>query len=246
MVKETGQSINYFLWVLERIQTSRKMDTVSGESVVVYVYGSEPSDPPEKEQDNALKTLVHSGCIKILKTDYGKQISLKSGRTVKFVDDAPVDVASSGANFPYSKTIKIIKEKFNLMVSEYKILAEDDYIFYKFNPDELEGLLFFKKEIVADFSGARSVIVNYFYKNRDVDDCGFCFKQLNKYIDDHQKEKVNKLKGFSSKGLRDYIFAINKRVKKKTGEIDEIITKTDSSVSGGRNRYKWKIKFSDF
>lgn len=246
MVKETKQSINYFLWVLDRIQTYRKMDTVSGENIVVYIYGSEPNDPPEKEQDNALKTLVHSGCIEILKTDYGKQISLKSGKTVRFIDDAPVDVASNGANFAYSKTIKIIKEKFNLMISEYKILAEDDYVFYKFNPDTLEGILFFKKETTVDFSGSRSVIINYFYKNRDVDDYGFCFKQLNDYIDAHPKEKVNRLKGFSSKGLRDDIVAINRRIKKETGEIDEIITKTKGSVSGGRNRYKWKIKFSDF
>ncbi|MCF7820636.1 MAG: hypothetical protein K9M44_04175 [Candidatus Pacebacteria bacterium] len=186
MVKETKQSISYFLWVLERIQTYRKMDTLSGESVVVYIYGSEPDDPPEKEQNNALKTLVHSGCIEVLKTDYGKQISLKSGKTVRFIDDAPVDVASNGANFAYSKTIKIIKEKFNLLISEYRILAEDNYMFYKLNPDKLEGLLFFKTEKTIDFHGARSIIVNYFYKNRNKDDYGYCFKQLNDYIDSIQ------------------------------------------------------------
>lgn len=62
----------------------------------------------------------------------------------------------------------------------------------------------------------------------------------------YPNENVKKLKNFSSKGLKDEIVAINKRIKKETGEIDEIIIKTDSSVSGGRNKYKWKIKFSDF
>jgi hypothetical protein len=242
MASHTKQSLEYFKWVLNRIQTSRALDSVAGIDHVTYVYGSENNDPPEPEQHQILKELEDRGVITVLKTAYKNIISTKDGREIPYIKDNAADLSSHNI-FPYSRELRIKRNKFDAIVLKYEILANRDYIKYEFDSNRMEGILRLGKKEPIFFTGSRSLVIQFFYEHRNDLKQEYDFEIFQKYTVNNIDEKIKHSKVLNNKEFRERISEINERVENETKSISGIILKLEVGKMTRRNNYKWEILF---
>jgi hypothetical protein len=244
MKSKTKQSTKELRWVLNKIQTSRALDSRSGGGVVTFIYGNQKEDPSALAQYDIIQSFVDIGAIEILKSFFEHLVSTKSGKKVKFIDDIPITEMSGKTIFPSSIIIKIIEKKFFTLLSKYDIIADEDLIKYDFNPTKEQGIFTVGKKYIT-FNGGVSIMLQYFYENRDKVNNRSDFKTYEKYLLSSSHDNIKRSKTPNNKEFRDAIKAINKRLEKEFKNIEEVITKTNKEREGERNEYKWKIKFED-
>lgn len=242
MASHTKQSLEYFKWVLNRIQTSRALDSVAGIDYVTYVYGSEKNDPPVPEQHQILKELENQGVIAVLTNSYKNLISLKTGKKVPVIEDNAADL-SSGDIFPYSRRLRMVREKFDAIAVKYEILANQDYINYEFDSNKMEGILRLGKKEPIFFTGLRSLVIQFFYEHRNDLKQEYDFEIFQKYTVNNIDEKIRHSKVLNNKAFRESISEINERVESETKSIGGIILKLEIDKKTRRNNYKWEIIF---
>lgn len=242
MEAQTKQSSDITRWVLNRIQTERALNSRSGKSVITYRYGNKKNEPMASEQYDELEKLKDCGVIRIIKESFENLISLKTGKRIKVIEDAPIVMASRKTIFPCLAIMEIKEKKFFELLVKHNVIADKDKIKYTFTPDNLEGV-FIVGEKPIKFSGRVSVIIQYFYENRNKLNIDSDFKTFKEYLLKQTDGKIHNLKAPDSKIFRDEIKTINKRVKKEFGNILTIISKINKGEEAGRNKYKWEIEF---
>jgi hypothetical protein len=241
MASHTKQSLEYFKWVLNRIQTSRALDSVAGIDYVTYVYGSEKNDPPEPEQHQILKELEDQGVVTILTNAYKHLIS-KNGKEIPYIENNAADLSDHNI-FPYSRNLRIAREKFDAIALKYEILANQDYINYEFDSNRMEGILRLGKKEPIVFTGSRSLVIQFFYEHRDDLKQEYDFEIFQKYTVNNVDEKIRHSKVLNNKAFRESISEINERVESETKSIGGIILKLEMDKKTRRNNYKWDILF---
>lgn len=241
MALHTKQSIEYFKWVLNRIQTNRALDSVHGIDYVTYVYGSEKNDPPEPEQHQILKELEDQGVITVLTNSY-KNLITTDGKKIPYIENNAADLSNYNI-FPYSRNLRISREKFDAIVIRYEILANQDYIEYEFNSDKMDGALKIGKMEPIYFDGVRSLIVQFFYEHRNELNQKYDFETYERYLKKNLDDNIRKAKVPDNKLFRESIEGINKRMKRETKSINAIIENLKPDKKTRRNNYKWKILF---
>jgi hypothetical protein len=242
MEAQTKQSSEKTRWVLNRIQTERALDSRSGKNVITFRYGNKRSDPTASEQYHELTKLRDCGAISIIKVAYENLISLKTGKKIKVVEDAPVVMASDKTIFPSLAIIEIKEQSFFKLLVEHNIIADKSKIKYYFNPDTIEGA-FTVVEKTIKFNGRVGAIVQYFYENKNKININSSFENFIEYLSRDNSEKMRGLKSPDNKTFRREVKAINERIEKEFGSIKAIIKKTNKKNNSEVNKYKWEVEF---
>lgn len=241
MALHTKQSIEYFKWVLNRMQTSRALDSVAGIDYITYVYGGEKNDPPEPEQHQILKELEDQGVITILTNAY-KHLITKNGKEIPYIENNAADLSNYNI-FPYSRELRITRDKFDAVVLKYEILANQDYINYEFDSNKMEGVLKIGKMEPIYFDGSRSLIIQFFYEHRNELNQKYDFEIYERYLKKNLDDNIRKAKVLDNKSFREAIEGINERMKRETKSVDAIIENLKPDKKTRRNNYKWGILF---
>ncbi|MDD2681094.1 MAG: hypothetical protein PHE20_03275 [Patescibacteria group bacterium] len=242
MEAQTKKSSDITRWVLNRIQTERALDSRSGKNVITFSYGNKKNEPTASEQYHELEKLSDCGAIRVIKEAFENIISLKTGKRIKVVEDAPIVMLSKKTIFPSQAIIEIKEKKFFELLVKHNIIADKEKIKYTFNPDIPEGS-FTVGEKTIQFRGRVSAIIQYFYENKSKLSINSDFEDFIKYLSSHDNIVIQNLKSPDNKIFRDGIKEINERIKKEFININTIIGKTNKEKTTGRNTYQWRIEF---
>ena len=240
MELQTKQSNNETRWVINKIQTSRALNTRGGRLGVIYYYEHRDGEPSIRNQGLIIQRLCDCGAIEILKKSYDHLQSLKTGKKVELPESFDIQTHTNNEILPSSIVIKIIEDKFEELLLSYEIDTDEDSITYYFNKDKAEGRFKVGEKFIT-FRKGTGYLIQYFYENRNKKNIGLDFETYREYLG---KYNYN-IKIPDNKEFRVSINGINSRIKKEFENLNSIITITNPDKGKGRNRYKWKIEFEE-